>query len=502
MPAERVPLELHLDPLSPEERGIWDRYVGLVEAAGASEMIVNKSRIAFRAPHRIFTGGFFKSHRFELFFDLPDPLPESERDHRFRAVWEHSRTAWVHRLKIERAEELDDRLAAWLLASWAAYSKPPPSDNPCPWPRLLRQRGRHSRDKDTPTCRRRQSSSMGWRRGEEWFDADVLWFGEGAGAPAVAGFALPPLPRFGAVGLAASQQRREAWRRRRRARATALILLPAAMVPPALFRSGGAPARVLAEDPPSLTFRVDTQTGQNVRSRPAVSKPNRSRKADASPTIEWRNATSLGLHWSGSLVDGTQLPVEGPNWVTWNPITDSVPNAPSRLYGNERMIRTLVSVIDAYRAANPRAPRVVVGDISFEGGGRMDAHLSHQNGLDVDIYYPRLDRGLREARLPDAIDRRLAQDLLDRFVAAGATMVFVGYYTDLRGPAESRHPLPEPREPHARPLPGTRRLAHGYPGTQLAHGRCSQYGGRSRRPRSTPTYACFGSDVSSGALAP
>jgi hypothetical protein len=57
MPAECVPLGVHLDPLGAEERAIWDRYVELVEAAGPSEMIVTESRIAFRAPHRIFTGG-------------------------------------------------------------------------------------------------------------------------------------------------------------------------------------------------------------------------------------------------------------------------------------------------------------------------------------------------------------------------------------------------------------------------------------------------------------
>jgi hypothetical protein len=124
MPAERVPLSVHLDAMTPEERTLWDRYVELVEAAGPSELIVNKSRIAFRAPHRNFTGGFFKTRRLELFFDLPAPVPEEERDGRFRAVWEHSRTAWVHRLKIERLDELDDKLAAWLADSWLAYSKP------------------------------------------------------------------------------------------------------------------------------------------------------------------------------------------------------------------------------------------------------------------------------------------------------------------------------------------------------------------------------------------
>ena len=56
------------------------------------------------------------------------------------------------------------------------------------------------------------------------------------------------------------------------------------------------------------------------------------------PTIEWHHATSVGLPYEGRLIDGTQLPVEGPNWVTWNPVTDSVPNAPHRLYGNEHTI--------------------------------------------------------------------------------------------------------------------------------------------------------------------
>ncbi len=149
------------------------------------------------------------------------------------------------------------------------------------------------------------------------------------------------------------------------------------------------------------------------------------------------------MPYDGRLLDGTQLPVEGPNWVTWDPVTDSVPNAPNRLYGNEHTIHAIVSVIDAYRAANPGAPRVVVGDISLEGGGPMtDEHVSHQNGLDVDIYYPRLDGALRAPVASDQIDRPLAQDLLDRFVAAGAQMIFVGYSTGLHGTSGVVIPYP------------------------------------------------------------
>ena len=94
----------------------------------------------------------------------------------------------------------------------------------------------------------------------------------------------------------------------------------------------------------------------------------------------------------------------------------------------------IVSVFAAYREAHPRAPRLVVGDVSFRNGGTMDQHASHQNGLDVDVYYPRLDRRERPPRRVEQIDRRLAQDLVDRFVRAGAEIVYVGPLTGFTGP--------------------------------------------------------------------
>ncbi|MEX0673450.1 MAG: hypothetical protein WD067_01675 [Gaiellaceae bacterium] len=123
MPAERVPLAVHLDPLTPEERALWDRYAELVEAAGPSELTVTKSQFAWRTPRRRFTGGFFKTRRLELWFDLPEPVPEDERDERFRAVWEKG-GAWVHRLKIERPDQLGDDVGRWLAEAWALFAKP------------------------------------------------------------------------------------------------------------------------------------------------------------------------------------------------------------------------------------------------------------------------------------------------------------------------------------------------------------------------------------------
>ena len=72
----------------------------------------------------------------------------------------------------------------------------------------------------------------------------------------------------------------------------------------------------------------------------------------------------------------------------------------------------------------------------------MEQHRSHQNGLDVDVYYPRTDRRLTAPVSTGQVDRHLAQDLLDRFVAAGAKVVFVGYATGLRGPSGVVVPYP------------------------------------------------------------
>jgi murein endopeptidase len=99
-------------------------------------------------------------------------------------------------------------------------------------------------------------------------------------------------------------------------------------------------------------------------------------------------------------------------------------------------------VVRAYGRVHPDAPRVVIGDLSRRGGGPIDEHVSHQNGLDVDVYYPRLDHRLKPPSRVEQIDTRLARDLVRRFVAAGARLVLVGYNTPLRGPSGIVLPYP------------------------------------------------------------
>ena len=149
----------------------------------------------------------------------------------------------------------------------------------------------------------------------------------------------------------------------------------------------------------------------------------------------------------GRLVRGVQLPPEGIDFWTYDWGLRESPNRPWRRWGTDRLVRTVLTVLREYRTANPCAPRVGVADLSRRHGGWFGrsfgglGHASHQNGLDVDIIYPRSDgteRSIWDHRL---VDRRLAQDLLDRFVAAGATKVFTGPRLHLRGPERVVVPL-------------------------------------------------------------
>jgi murein endopeptidase len=160
----------------------------------------------------------------------------------------------------------------------------------------------------------------------------------------------------------------------------------------------------------------------------------------AYPPIHWHRSVALGRPNHGRLLHGVQLPSQGPDFFTWDPVLERAPNRGWRRWGHDRLIATLLGVLHEYRTENFDAPRVGIGDIARHHGGPFGerfgglGHASHQNGLDVDVYYPRIDRQELRPFRPGQIDLFLAQDLVDRFVDAGARFVFVGPHTSLTGP--------------------------------------------------------------------
>lgn len=160
----------------------------------------------------------------------------------------------------------------------------------------------------------------------------------------------------------------------------------------------------------------------------------------AAISLPRRPPVAVGRPNRGRLVRGIRLPAEGPLFFTWDPVRDRVPNRGWRLYGTARLLATVDAVLKEYYRRNPGAPRVAIGDLSRSRGGDFGprfgglGHASHQNGLDIDIYYPRKDRRELAPTRVSQVDLDLAQELVDLFVGEGAQYVFVGPRTGLHGP--------------------------------------------------------------------
>jgi murein endopeptidase len=158
---------------------------------------------------------------------------------------------------------------------------------------------------------------------------------------------------------------------------------------------------------------------------------------------------ALGLPNDGRLAGGVQLPASGDAWFTFDSALRRSPSRGWRRWGTRLTIDRTIDVMRAFHAAHPRAARLGVADISRPHGGAFDSrygglgHASHQNGRDIDIYYPRKDHRERPPRTVGQIDKHLAQELVDRFVKAGATFVFVGPHTGLHGKRGVVLPLSE-----------------------------------------------------------
>lgn len=205
-----------------------------------------------------------------------------------------------------------------------------------------------------------------------------------------------------------------------------------------------------APPPRVRVLQVDTtafvvKAGPQARPRsvaPVRASLTKATRSVAPPPIQVPNVGSvaIGAPNAGSLLNGLQLPPTGPDWVTWDGVMRSSPNRPERRWATDRLLGFLIGVLREYRLANPDAPPVLVGDLSRPGGGSFGSeygglgHASHQNGLDVDVLYPRTDRALRAPERVEEVDRALAQDLVSRFVATGAQFVFVGLNVGLGGP--------------------------------------------------------------------
>ena len=166
--------------------------------------------------------------------------------------------------------------------------------------------------------------------------------------------------------------------------------------------------------------------------------------AAASLHVQWHHSTALGTYSPGALARRRAPPRRRSRLLLPGPgPAKRSPNRPWRRWGTDRLVPLLLSVRERLPArpsgcgafmavADPRWPHG--GDFGPQFG--YIGHASHQNGLDADVYYPRADGKRAGAGWGPARDRprALSQELVDRFLAAGAALIFVGPNTGLGGP--------------------------------------------------------------------
>lgn len=111
---------------------------------------------------------------------------------------------------------------------------------------------------------------------------------------------------------------------------------------------------------------------------------------------------SIGRYAAGCLIGGTRLPADGRGY-------QAIRLARDRHYGHPELVRFVESL--ASHADEAELGLLPVGDMSQPRGGPMiEAHASHQVGLDVDIFFrldlPALPHEEREdLELPSMVDQ-------------------------------------------------------------------------------------------------
>jgi len=92
-----------------------------------------------------------------------------------------------------------------------------------------------------------------------------------------------------------------------------------------------------------------------------------------------------GFYSNGSLVDADVLPAEGFGFVKIHRPRD-------RGWGAFDLVEILKAAAAELQNRFPSRDRVMIGDMSAKNGARLSGHASHQNGLDADVAFIRLNQ--------------------------------------------------------------------------------------------------------------
>ena len=144
------------------------------------------------------------------------------------------------------------------------------------------------------------------------------------------------------------------------------------------------------------------------------------------PDCDQHQSRSIGSAGHGHLLRGVLFPAAGRDHFAWNFRAQRIGGSDHTRWGHCPVVRAVLLGLATYRARNPDAPPVAVGDMSLRHGGEIDGHATHENGRQIDLYFPRRDRERREPHTIAQVDMRLSRELVRAMLDVGADQVLVG----------------------------------------------------------------------------
>ena len=118
-----------------------------------------------------------------------------------------------------------------------------------------------------------------------------------------------------------------------------------------------------------------------------------------------------GEYAAGSLRSGVNLPDEGPGYV-------HSPSDATRPDEGDWATLELLACLEAVGRDLEGSAGLLVGDLSRASGGEFEPHLTHQNGLEIEVRYPRrdnLDELFDIRQQPEVYDPVLTQNVFATF---------------------------------------------------------------------------------------
>jgi LysM repeat protein len=136
------------------------------------------------------------------------------------------------------------------------------------------------------------------------------------------------------------------------------------------------------------------------------------------PSISVRDGgRAVGKPHRGKLISGVRLPKSDLYTV----------RDPDKSFGTTHAVKTIHSAIAIFRRDTSFEGKIVIADLSKQGGGRMRPHKSHQAGRDADIRLPRKPGAAKDSG-SKGIDWDMSWRLVKSFIDTGEVeYIFLDY---------------------------------------------------------------------------